>query len=233
MNSFAWNGLTLLPQRAVWREDSRALFVADVHLGKAAAFRAAGLPVPAGTTRENLTRLDELIEALQPRRLIVLGDLFHAPAAYRQTTLREVAAWRARRAGLAVTLVAGNHDARAGAPPATLGLELADAPFALDGLELRHLPLDDDNGDGPPALAGHLHPAARLSGPAHDSLRLPCFVMRGRQLILPAFGEFTGASLATADVATALCVVAGDRLIHIPAAASRRADSLRRSAARG
>ena len=222
MKSFAWNGLTLLPQRAVWREDTRVLFVADVHLGKAAAFRAAGLPVPAGTTRENLARLDALIEALQPRRLVVLGDLFHARAAYREATLREVAAWRARRAHLAVTLVAGNHDASAGAPPASLGLELVDEPFALDGLELRHLPHDDD-AEGPPILAGHIHPAARLSGPAHDSLRLPCFVLRGRQAILPAFGEFTGGSLAQADAVTALCLVAGDRFVHVPAGTMRRA----------
>jgi DNA ligase-associated metallophosphoesterase len=226
MRSFEWNGLTLLPQRAVWREESRVLLVADVHLGKAAAFRAAGLPVPAGTTRENLARLDDLIETLQPRRLVVLGDLFHARAAYRETTLREIAAWRAKRAGLAVTLVAGNHDARAGAPPASLGLELVGEPHALDGLELRHLPLDDDS-DGPPTLAGHLHPATRLSGPGHDSLRLPCFVMRGRQLILPAFGEFTGASLATADATTSLCVVAGDRFVHIPAYAGRRVQARR------
>ena len=227
MKSFAWNGLTLLPQRAVWREETRALFVADVHLGKAATFRAAGLPVPSGTTRENLARLDNLIEVLQPRRLVVLGDLFHDRAAYREATLREVAAWRAARASLAVTLVAGNHDARAGGPPASLALELVEEPFAFDGLELRHLPLDDD-GEGPPALAGHLHPAARLSGPGHDSLRLPCFVMRGRQVILPAFGEFTGASLVAANATTGLCVVAGDRFVHIPAGAGRRAGSLGR-----
>jgi DNA ligase-associated metallophosphoesterase len=231
MKSFVWNGLTLLPQRAVWRADTRALFVADVHLGKAAAFRAVGLPVPAGTTRENLARLDDLIEALQPRRLVVLGDLFHARAAYREATLKEVLAWRSKRAGLAVTLVAGNHDARAGAPPAALGLELVDEPFALDGLTLRHLPLDDDaksqDSQSPPTLAGHLHPAARLSGPAHDSLRLPCFVLRGRQVILPAFGEFTGGSLATADAVTALCLVAGDRFVHIPAGTVRRARARR------
>ena len=99
---------------------------------------------PAGTTRENLARLDDLVEALDARRLVVLGDLFHARAAYREASLREVGAWRARRAGLAVTLVAGNHDARAGAPPSALGLELVEEPFAFDGLELRHQPLDDD-----------------------------------------------------------------------------------------
>ena len=31
--------------------------MADLHLGKAATYRALGQPVPAGTTRENLARL--------------------------------------------------------------------------------------------------------------------------------------------------------------------------------
>ncbi len=217
MKVFIWNDLTLLPQRAVWREATRTLFVADVHIGKAATFRAAGLPVPAGTTRENLTRLDALIEAFNPRALVVLGDLFHAREAYRAATLGELAAWRARRPALAITLVAGNHDARAGAPPAALGLELAAEPFALDGLECRHQPLEQTSCDGPLTLAGHIHPAARLYGPGHDRLRAPCFVMRGRQLVLPAFGEFTGGARAETDADTALCVVAGDCLIHMPA----------------
>jgi DNA ligase-associated metallophosphoesterase len=222
MKSFLWNGLALLPGRAVWRADTKTLFVADVHIGKAAAFRAAGLPAPSGTTRENLMRLDALIDKFGPRRLVVLGDLFHNRAAFRAASLDAVSRWRAQRAGLAVTLVAGNHDAQAGAPPADLRIEVVAAPFAFDGVECRHHPLDEFCGDGPPALAGHLHPAARLAGPGRDSLRLPCYVMRGRQLILPAFGEFTGAALAAADAETALCVVAGERLIQIPSLPAAR-----------
>jgi uncharacterized protein len=215
MKSFDWNGLTLLPERAVWRESSRSLFVADVHIGKAAAFRAAGLPAPAGTTRENLARLDALIAALNPRTLVVLGDLFHARAAYRDASLGEVAAWRGRHAGLAIRLVAGNHDLGAGPPPAELGLEVVDEPHGFDGLVCRHRPIDEA-GEGAPILAGHVHPATRLYGPGHDRLRLPCYVLRGRQLVLPAFGEFTGSAMASADAETALCVVAGDRLLYVP-----------------
>ena len=226
MKSFDWNGLALLPQRAVWRESTRTLFVADVHLGKAASFRAVGLPVPAGTTRENLSRLDALIDALEPRRLVVLGDLFHARPAYRGPSIEEVISWRSRRAGLAITLVTGNHDARAGAPPSALGLDLVADPCSLDGLECRHCPLDEP-GDGPLTLAGHWHPATRLYGPGHDRLRLPSFVMRGRQLVLPAFGEFTGGACVGADAATSLAVVAGERLIHIPVQEKRRASARR------
>jgi DNA ligase-associated metallophosphoesterase len=216
VKSFQWGELTLLPSRAVWFESARTLIVADVHLGKAASFRAAGLPVPVGTTRENLVRLDALIEAHRPRRLVALGDLFHSRAAYRGSSLEEFAAWRTRRAALAITLVAGNHDARAGAPPPELALETVSDPHTLEGIECRHHPLNDAEAGGPPVLAGHLHPAARLRGPGRDSLRLPCFVLRGRQLILPAFGEFTGGATAMADADTALWLVAEDRLVQIP-----------------
>ncbi len=217
MSPVLWSDLSLLPQRAVWRASTRTLFVADVHLGKAAAFRAAGLPAPAGTTRENLARLDALIDALDPRALVVLGDLFHARAAFREATLREIRAWRARRAGLEIRLVAGNHDVQAGAPPPELDLDIVAEPFALDGVECRHSPLENPEPYGPPALAGHLHPTARLYGPGYDSLRLPCYMARGRQLVLPAFGEFTGGARVAADADTALWIVAAGRILHIPA----------------
>ncbi len=223
MKSFLWNGLALLPERAVWRADTKTLFVADVHIGKGAHFRSLGVPVPAGATRENLARLDALIDVYNPRELVVLGDLFHAPAAYREASLGEFAAWRARRAALPLRLVAGNHDARAGRAPVSLGLQWVEEPHVLDGLVCRHAPPDAPNAEGPLVLAGHLHPAARLHGPGRDRLRLPCFLMRGRLLVLPAFGEFTGGAAVEADEDCALCVTAGERLIHIPARNGRAA----------
>jgi uncharacterized protein len=221
VKSFFWNDLVLLPQRAVWCAAERTLFVADVHIGKAASFRAAGLPAPAGTTRENLARLDALIEALQPKTIVALGDLFHAREAYRDASKREFLAWRGRHAGLTIRLVLGNHDARAGTPPGELGLDIVGEPHSFAALECRHHPLETDDPAGPYILAGHKHPVARLRGPGHDSVRLPCFVMRGRQLILPAFGEFTGGRAVETDAETALCIIAGNQCLYAPMTTAR------------
>jgi len=67
------------------------------------------------------------------------------------------------------------------------------------GVECRHFPLEDEDAlsEGPTTLAGHLHPMTRLRGPGRDSLRLPCFVVCGRQVVLPAFGEFTGGAFVS------------------------------------
>jgi metallophosphoesterase superfamily enzyme len=58
-------------------------------------------------------------------------------------------------------------------------------------------------------LAGHLHPAAQLQGPARDRLRLPCFVFEARSAILPAFGEFTGGYTVEAKPGMQLYAVGG------------------------
>jgi len=44
-------------------------------------------------------------------------------------------------------------------------------------------------------ICGHIHPGYRLSGMGKQHLKLKCFFQSQNQLILPAFGEFTGVYL--------------------------------------
>ena len=72
--------LVLLPERAMYWPAMEALFIADPHWGKAATFRAYGIPVPSGTTDEGIARLDRLAQRTCARQIIFLGDLLHAKA---------------------------------------------------------------------------------------------------------------------------------------------------------
>ena len=186
-----WAGerLQLLPERALWWPVARVLFVADLHLGKAATYRALGQPVPGGTTRENLTRLDALIVRHAPERIVFLGDFLHAAGARTASVMAALDAWRARHAAIAMTLVRGNHDSRAGDPPPGLCIVVVDEPLLLGPFACCHHPQAHATHF---VLAGHVHPVRRLQGRGRDSLRMPCFVSEARQAILPAFGEFTG-----------------------------------------
>jgi DNA ligase-associated metallophosphoesterase len=174
--------------------------------------------VPETTTAATLARLGALVDRLRAQRLIVLGDLLHGPAARAPALIDALAAWRHARPALAVTLVRGNHDARAGDPPPGCGIELADEPTLLGALSLHHEP-PAAVPEGRFALAGHLHPACRL----HDGLgglRLPCFWLRSRQLILPAFGDFTGGHPVTPAAGDRLYPVADGRVFALPPAGS-------------
>ncbi|MBC7445317.1 MAG: DEAD/DEAH box helicase, partial [Polaromonas sp.] len=88
-----WAGETvhLLPDRALFWPAGQTLFIADLHIGKAATYRALGQPVPSGTTAENLSRLTALIAGHAPQRIIFLGDFLHAAAARTPAILQALA----------------------------------------------------------------------------------------------------------------------------------------------
>jgi uncharacterized protein len=180
--------LVLLPQKAAFWPRERMLIIADIHFGKAAAFRSWGIPVPKGTTSENLQALDELVTLTGARHVLFLGDFLHARAAHAAGTQAAMLAWRQRRRELVLTLVRGNHDKHAGDPAAQLGIDLVDEPYTVGPFSFCHHPDVDAPGY---VLAGHVHPVYVLAT-RFDALRLPCFIAGPRRMILPSFGAFTG-----------------------------------------
>ena len=212
-----WAGveLHLLPERVIWWPQEQTLFIADLHMGKAATYRALGQPVPGGTTQENLDRLSALMAKHSPQQIIFLGDFLHAAAARTAGVLAALAQWRACHAGVAMTLVRGNHDSRAGDPPASLRIEVVDEPYLLGPFALCHHPQLHATHF---VLAGHVHPVCRLSGRGRDSLRMPCFVAAAGQAVLPAFGEFTGGWMVAAEVGRRLYPVGGGVVWCLPGA---------------
>ena len=205
----AGQALHLAPERAAYWVEGRTLLVADAHFGKAATFRAHGIPVPHGTTDDNLARLDALIARWSVERIVFLGDFLHAKEAKAAVTIDAVARWRATHADVTMILVRGNHDARAGDPPAAIGIEVVDESHVLGPFSMRHHPSPCDRGY---VLAGHLHPGYRLGSRAGDGMRLPCFWFGdeagSRVGVLPAFGAFTGTWLVDAQPADRIYVVA-------------------------
>lgn len=183
--------LLLLAERAAYWPARRALLVADFHLGKAASFRSAGIPLPAGTTRDNLARLDAAVEKTGAREVVFLGDFLHSREGRAPRTFAEFAAWRAQRREVALTLVRGNHDMKAGDPPGEWDMRCIAAGEAAAPFVFNHEPGPSRAGY---ALSGHIHPAVRLTAAGEKALRLPCFWFGARYGVLPAFGAFTGSA---------------------------------------
>lgn len=209
--------LQLLPGRAVWRASSRTLYIADLHIGKTSAFAKGGIPLSAHvlerTTVGDLARLTELVQATDALRLVVLGDLLHATAGCDPRTLALLAEWRNALPGTDVILLRGNHDHAAGDPPCEANIRCIDAPFDDEGLVLLHHPAFQPA--GVPTLAGHLHPAVAVKA-IGDRARVPCFWLRDGQLVLPAFGGFTGAASISPRSGDRVFAVAGGDIVEIP-----------------
>jgi uncharacterized protein len=168
---------------ALYWQAGRTLLVADLHLEKGSSYAEAGTLLPPYDTRETLARLADVIERYDPARVVALGDSFHDPGAADRITADDLASLRALQRGRDWIWIAGNHDP---AISARAGGRIADE-LQIDGLTLRHEPAAGAAHE----IAGHLHPAAKLSMYG-TTIRRPCFVTDGRRLVMPAFGAFTG-----------------------------------------
>jgi DNA ligase-associated metallophosphoesterase len=209
--------ILLLPGRAALLPASRTLLVADLHLGKAATFRRAGIPVPEGSAQRDLERLERLVHDHDVRRLVVLGDLFHAKGGCTPQVFAEFAALRSRIASTAVVLVLGNHDRAVGRLPDSLGLDaclprLDEPPFHfVHEPAMSVVPCERDLF----TVAGHLHPTVSIRSPSGDRLADRCFVAEPDVLVLPAFGSFTGGNRIEPTAEMRLWIARDDGVVDV------------------
>lgn len=193
--------LHLLAERAVWWPERATLFVADIHFGRIASYRARGAPVPGDTLGETLERLGRLIDELSVQRVMVLGDLVQERAGLTDEVVRRVGAAMDRwvdRWGARFALIPGNHEHQVGPLPAQWPVEHVDGGSRLGPFALHHHPREardntpsrSDDDALPFELAGHYHPTVCLRS-GGDRLRLPCFAFSRSGGVLPAFHTMT------------------------------------------
>ena len=205
--------LVLLPEHALFRPATRTLYVADTHWGKPAAFRASGIAVPGGTTRADLDRLTVAVRRTGAERLVVLGDLLHARLGRTEPdTLAAIAAWREKLRAVPVMLVRGNHDRSAGDPDPAWGIDVVDDPREEPPFLLRHVPKREA---GTFFLAGHEHPAVRLTLSAGERVKLPCFRVTEHGVTLPAFSGFADGGTVWPATGERICVIAEGEVLEV------------------
>jgi DNA ligase-associated metallophosphoesterase len=201
--------LSLLPERAVYWPARRTLVIADLHLGKDTAFRAAGVPIPPGTLDDDLARLTRAVSMSGAERLLVLGDLTHSRSGLSQSVVNAVGAWR-QACPVPTVVIRGNHDRHLREIPTEWAMDLAVGPLLEGPFAFVHHPttLADRY-----TWAGHLHPVVRL-GNGVDRIRLPCFQLLSKGGVLPAFSRFTGGAVAVRDPLSRLFAIVDVRRVH-------------------
>ncbi len=182
--------LVLLPEKAIYWKQQKALIAADVHLGKVGHFRKAGIAVPQQLAQDDLSVLCRLVDTYQPQQIFFLGDLFHSA---KNSDWNYFAAWREQCAHVDVHLIIGNHDIIKEEHYHQLNVathpELKTGPFLMLHHPVPPTELEKSNGY---VLCGHIHPGVKLTGRGRQDVTLPCFTFGARQAILPSFGKFTG-----------------------------------------
>ena len=190
--------IVLLPGRAAFLPKTSTVVCSDIHLGKAATFRHAGMAIPEGSAQHDLQRLTGIVQTCGARRLLITGDLFHARSGCTQQVLDEFSAFceQVRQShDTRIVLVLGNHEQSLGKKfrPHEIGInrceeEIIEPPFRFIHDHQSHFDAQPDSF----TIAGHVHPTVTIKGTGGDRLTCRCFVTTGTTLTLPAFGSFTG-----------------------------------------
>lgn len=166
-----------------WKEKN-ILLISDVHLGKIAHFRKHGFAIPETAIHENFKRMDEILELFKPEKIIFLGDLFHSK---KNNEWKYFVDW-VKKTPQEIILVEGNHDIIDKNNYSYLGI-IIHPKMIIGEFLLTHHPIKTETFFN---FCGHIHPGIKLKDVGRMPMKLSCFFQKENQLILPAFGEFTG-----------------------------------------
>jgi DNA ligase-associated metallophosphoesterase len=205
--------LALLPQKAIYWRQQKALIAADVHLGKVGHFRKAGIAVPRDMEQSELSVLSDLVYEHKPEKLILLGDFFHSDI---NSDWDWLVLWRSQFPKLEIILVKGNHDIIDENHYKKLNIIIVDELLTGPFLMLHHpLALDELKNAAGYVFCGHIHPGISLTGKARQHITLPCFAFGDNQAILPSFGTFTGRVAIRSNKTDRIFAIANDKVLAI------------------
>lgn len=199
--------LVLHPTGAVYCVQQRILLISDVHLGKVAHFRKHGVALPNDVALKNFERLDMALAYFEPQTVIFLGDLFHSKKNSEWHLFED---W-VSRTPYTIILVAGNHDVIDPRHYSDLNIAIY-SEMQIGSFLLTHHP---EQRAGFYNFSGHIHPGIELRGGGRQSLKLPCFFLRPDQMILPAFGQFTGKYFLVPEQHDCVYAIARDEVVLI------------------
>ncbi|MDF2157990.1 ligase-associated DNA damage response endonuclease PdeM [Algoriphagus sp. CAU 1675] len=203
--------LVLLKEKAVWLPEEKALLIADLHFGKASHFRKSGIPIPEPIHDQDFMILKRLIETFQANHVYFLGDLFHSDWNAQWETVMD---FLSTFPDTNFHLIKGNHDILSPSFYTNSLLEVHSEILTMGQKILSHEPLEEVP-RGYLNICGHIHPGIRLQGKARQNLRIPCFYYENHQLILPAFGNFTGLFMMKPNLSSQIYGVAASKVIPI------------------
>jgi len=174
----------LHPTGSVFWQEQSMLLISDVHLGKVMHFRKYGAAIPSHSVFKNFEQLDKAFDFFSAETIVFLGDLFHS----KKNNEWDLFAEWVSKTDAKIILVIGNHDVIDPKDYQDLQITVC-SELVIGTFFLTHHP---EEREGLFNFSGHIHPGIELRGAGKQSLRLPCFFQKPNQMILPAFGQFTG-----------------------------------------
>tara|TARA_B100000963_G_scaffold164526_1_gene142896 strand:- start:974 stop:1630 length:657 start_codon:yes stop_codon:yes gene_type:complete len=188
--NFSWRGteLELYSNKVLFVPQTRELLLCDIHIGKAEYFQINGVPLTNNEDEDNLNRIYDLLDKFNPKKLVILGDLFHSKYSLNRNLRDKVE--NLFQSIKNIELIEGNHDK---------GCYLNNINYLKEKKSLNliysHEPIKTNN-EKILNICGHYHPKIILRS-FNDRISFKCFALDSynNNLYLPSFGDLTGGYL--------------------------------------
>ena len=181
--NFHHHSITLLPSGACYIHQSRALVIADLHLGKGVLLQEAGVPLVNQIDTDTIQKLHHDLQTFKPNICIICGDLVHAISPRMMNQLlwfeQQLESFSTR-----FILTLGNHDSNQLSRYFNL-IECHES-FELDDIHYSHYASNKV-----PTISGHIHPGIKIKK-GRIQQYYKAFIMNNFNIICPAYGKHTG-----------------------------------------
>ncbi len=208
--NYSWMGtkLELHSSQVLFVPSTKELLLSDIHIGKAEYFQLNGIPLTNKEDESNLNRIYKLAKEFSPKKIVILGDLFHSRYSLNKNLIDKVE----KLFGdlyTEIELIEGNHDK---------GCYVRNINYLKEKKSLNliytHQPIKS-NKKLILNICGHYHPKLILKN-QQDKISLKCFALDrvNNSLYLPSFGDLTGGYLCKSNFKK-WAIVSEDNIIEI------------------
>ena len=179
---FSNNEFVLQLDGSIYWPSKKCLILCDLHLEKSSYFAKLGSFLPPYDSYETLKRLQNSLNNLDVRKIILLGDIFHDKEGLKRLNSRLQTYLENLCKKFKVIWLAGNHDGSIRPKFAKFCYK-----YKLDNINFNHKSVKKCVNE----LSGHYHPKATINS-FRIRISKPCFLISEKKIILPAYGSFTG-----------------------------------------
>lgn len=182
--------LCLHPAKVIYWQQTATLLVADLHIGKAAHFRKAGIAIPKSVHIHDIELLRQVCCFYNPQKVIFLGDLFHS---YINEEFALIFSLIEQFENISWEVVLGNHDV-CSVRFFKEKLIVHEESLLLPPFLFSHQPVEQQE-NSYYNLCGHLHPQFLLKEGRRFFQKFPCFWFSDSVGVLPAFSSFASGTV--------------------------------------
>ncbi len=207
MEEIAQDDWTLTRYFMLYLEEYDTAVMADFHLGFEDVMASKGLFLPRIQKKYIFSFLESVFEKYSPKRMVIVGDLKHEfsknmPQEWNE--IEEIIDYITANSEL--ILIRGNHDNYLKTILSRRGLELHNHYRIGKFLFIHGDKKFDLEGDSV-VVMGHEHPSVSIRDDVFAVIKMPCFLVSNKIIVLPAVSPYaSGNDLTKGDFISPLLI---------------------------